>query len=177
MSHTTSIQSTLQVVSVLLWKLSLSRRSHSHLFLSSFDLDQNSKQSSKRSLFFSERWFTYSLISRRDTDVNVFANSLCQFDIKIKDSRIRIDSKFDFNVAVRLLFMQRQIIDHDSSDEHFILKFWENFWDSMSRCLSLSFLRKRLTFTWARWSQRFIIINSMTWMICKWRKVSMLFCL
>ncbi len=110
----------------------------------------NSKQSSKRSLFFSERWFTYSLISRRDTDVNVFANSLCQFDIKIKDSRIRIDSKFDFNVAVKLLFMQRQIIDHDSSDEHFILKFWENFWDSTSRCLSLSFSRKRLTFTWAR---------------------------
>ncbi len=37
----------------------------------------NSKRSSKRSLFFSEWWFTYSLISRRDTDVNVFANSLC----------------------------------------------------------------------------------------------------
>ncbi len=38
-SRTTLIQSALQVVSVLLWKLSLSRRSHSHLFLSSFDLE------------------------------------------------------------------------------------------------------------------------------------------
>ena len=137
----------------------------------------NSKRSFKRSLFFSERWFIYSLILRRDTDVNVFANSLCQFDIKIKDSKIRIDSRFDFNVAVKLLFTQKQIIDHDSSDEHFISRFWGNFWDSMSRCLSSSFSWKRLTFTWARWSQHFITINSMTWMICKWRKVSMLFCL
>jgi len=127
----------------------------------------NSKQSSKRSLFFSERWFTYSLMSRRDTDVNVFANSLCQFDIKIKDSRIRIDSRFDSSVAVKLLFTQKQIIDHDSSDEHFISKFWRNFWDSTSRCLSSSFSWKRLTFAWARWSQRFITINFMTWMICK----------
>ncbi len=137
----------------------------------------NSKRSSKRSLFFSERWFTYSLMSRHDTDVNVFANSLCQFDIKIKDSRIKIDSRFDSSVAVKLLFMQRQIIDHDSSDEHFASGFWENFWDSTSRCLSSSFSRKRLTFAWARWSQHFITINSMTWMICEWRKVSMLFCL
>ncbi len=38
-SRTTSIQSALQVVSVLLWKLSLLHRSHSHLFLSSFDLE------------------------------------------------------------------------------------------------------------------------------------------
>ena len=38
-SRTTSIQSALQVVSVLLWKLSLLRRSHSHLFLSSFNLE------------------------------------------------------------------------------------------------------------------------------------------
>ncbi len=38
-SRTTSIQSALQVVSVLLWKLSLSHRFHSHLFLSSFDLE------------------------------------------------------------------------------------------------------------------------------------------
>ncbi len=38
-SRTTSIQSALQVVSVLLWKLSLSHRSHSHLFLSSFDFE------------------------------------------------------------------------------------------------------------------------------------------
>ncbi len=127
----------------------------------------NSKRSSKRSLFFSKQWFTYSLMLRCDTDVNVFANSLCQFDIKIKDSRIKIDSRFDFSVVVRLLFMQRQIIDHDSSDEHFVLRFWENFWDSMSRCLSSSFSWKRLTFTWARWSQCFITINSITWMICK----------
>ena len=35
----TLIQSILQVVSVLLWKLSLSRQSHSHLFLSSFNLE------------------------------------------------------------------------------------------------------------------------------------------
>ena len=110
----------------------------------------NSKQSSKRSLFFSEWWFIYSLISRRDTDVNVFANSFYQFNIKIEDSRIRINSRFDFSVTVKLLFMQKQIIDHDSSDEHFVLKFWENFWDSMSRCLSSSFSWKRLTFAWAR---------------------------
>ncbi len=38
-SRTTSIQSALQVVSVLLWELSLSRRFHSHLFLSSFNLE------------------------------------------------------------------------------------------------------------------------------------------
>ncbi len=38
-SRMTSIQSALQVVSVLLWKLLLSRRFHSHLFLSSFDLE------------------------------------------------------------------------------------------------------------------------------------------
>ncbi len=145
--------------------------------VSIFSQSWNSKQSFKRSLFFSEQWFTYSLMSRHDTDVNVFANSFCQFNIKIKDSRIKIDSRFDFSVAVKLLFIQRQIIDHDSSDEHFTLKFWENFWDSTSRCLSLSFLWKKLTFTWARWSQRFITINSMTWMICEWRKVSMLFCL
>ncbi len=107
----------------------------------------NSKRSSKRSLFFSKQWFIYSLMSRHDTDVNVFANSLCQFNIKIKDSRIRIDSRFDFNIAVKLLFMQKQIIDHDSSDEHFVSRFWENFWDSISRCLSLSFSWKRLTFT------------------------------
>ena len=137
----------------------------------------NSKQSSKRSLFFSERWFTYSLMSRCDTDVNVFANSLCQFNIKIEDSRIKINSRFNFSVAVKLLFMQRQIINHDSSDKHFVSRFWENFWDSTSRCLSLSFSWKRLTFAWARWSQCFITINSMIWMICKWRKVSMLFCL
>ncbi len=137
----------------------------------------NSKRSSKRSLFFSERWFTYSLMSRRDTDVNVFANSLYQFDIKIEDSRIRINSRFDSSVVVKLLFMQKQIIDHDSSDKHFISRFWENFWDSTSRCLSLSFSQERLTFTWVRWSQRFITINSMTWMICEWRKVNMLFCL
>ncbi len=112
----------------------------------------NSKQSSKRSLFFSEWWFTYSLISRCDTNVNVFANSLCQFNIKIKDSRIRIDLRFDFNITVKLIFMLKQIIDHDSFDEHFMSRFWENFWDSMSRCLSLSFLWKRLTFAWARWS-------------------------
>jgi len=62
-------------------------------------------------------------MSRRDTDVNVFVNSLCQFDIKIKDSRIRINSRFDFSIAVRLLFTQRQIIDHDSSDEHFVSRF------------------------------------------------------
>ena len=110
----------------------------------------NSKQSFKRSLFFSEWWLTYNLMSRHDTDVNVFANSLCQFDIKIKDSRIRIDSRFDFSITVRLLFMQKQIIDHDLFDEHFILRFWENFWDLMSRCLSSNFSWKRLTFTWAR---------------------------
>ncbi len=39
MSHMTSIQSALQVISVLLWKLSLSYQSHSHLFLSSFNLE------------------------------------------------------------------------------------------------------------------------------------------
>ncbi len=38
-SCTTSIQSALQVVSVLLWELSLLRRFHSHLFLSSFNLE------------------------------------------------------------------------------------------------------------------------------------------
>ncbi len=38
-SRTTSIQSALQVISVLLWELSLSRQSHSHLFLSSFNLE------------------------------------------------------------------------------------------------------------------------------------------
>ncbi len=145
--------------------------------VSIFSWSWNSKWSSKRSLFFSEQWFTYSLISRHDTDINVFANSLCQFNIKIKDSRIRINLRFNFNIVVRLLFMQRQIIDHDSSDEHFVSRFWENFWDLMSRCLSSSFSWKRLTFTWARWSQHFITINSMTWMICEWRKVSMLFCL
>ncbi len=60
-------------------------------------------------------------MSRHDTDVNVFANSLCQFNIK--DNRIRIDSRFDFSIAVKLLFMQKQIIDHDLFDEHFILRF------------------------------------------------------
>ncbi len=149
----------------------------SFLSVSIFFRSWNSKRSFKRSLFFSEWWFTYSLMSRYDTDVNVFANSLCQFNIKIEDSRIRINLRFDFSVAVKLLFIQRQIIDHDSSDEHFASRFWGNFWDSMNRCLSLSFSWKRLTFAWARWSQRFITINSMTWMICKWRKVSMLFCL
>ncbi len=39
MSRTTSIQSALQVVSVLLWKLSLLRQSHSHLFLSFLNLE------------------------------------------------------------------------------------------------------------------------------------------
>jgi len=39
MSRTTSIQSALQVVSVLLWELSLLRQSYSHLFLSSFNLE------------------------------------------------------------------------------------------------------------------------------------------
>ncbi len=145
--------------------------------VSIFSQSWNSKQSFKRSLFFSEWWFTYSLISKHDTDVNVFTNSLCQFDIKIKDSRIRINSRFHSSVAVRLLFIQRQIIDHDSSDKHFASRFWENFWDSTSRCLSSNFSWKRLTFAWARWSQRFITINSMTWMICEWRKVNMLFCL
>jgi len=62
-------------------------------------------------------------MSRHDIDVNVFANSLYQFNIKIKDSKIRINSKFDFNIVMKLLFMQKQIIDHDSFDEHFILKF------------------------------------------------------
>jgi len=38
-SCTTSIQSALQVVSVLLWKLSLLHRFHSHLFLSSFNFE------------------------------------------------------------------------------------------------------------------------------------------
>ncbi len=38
-SRTTSIQSALQVISVLLWELSLSRWSHSHLFLSFFNLE------------------------------------------------------------------------------------------------------------------------------------------
>ncbi len=46
-------------------------------FVSIFFQSWNSKRSFKRSLFFSKQWFTYSLMSRRDTDINVFANSLC----------------------------------------------------------------------------------------------------
>ncbi len=115
-------------------------------FISIFFWSWNSKRSFKRSLFFSEQWFTYSLMSRCDTNVNVFANSLCQFNIKIEDNKIRINSRFNFSIVVKLLFIQKRIIDHDSFEKHFILKFWENFWDSTSRCLSLNFSWKRLTF-------------------------------
>ncbi len=49
----------------------------SFLSVSIFFWSWNSKQSFKRSLFFSKQWLTYSLMLRHDTNVNVFANSLC----------------------------------------------------------------------------------------------------
>ncbi len=57
-SRTTSIQSALQVVSVLLWKLSLSRQSHFHLFLSSFDLETASDLLREACSFQSDNLYT-----------------------------------------------------------------------------------------------------------------------
>lgn len=93
----------------------------------------------------SKNVFVYNLRLRQDCNVKIFWNSLCQFDIKIDDSKIMMNSSFDFNVAVKLFFTQK-IIDYNSFEKHFASKFWQNYWYSTNKCLLFSFSRKRLTF-------------------------------